>query len=166
VPAGNPDGGQWTGGGGGAQLGQHRFERAPTAADQPPRADLPQLQEIANDPFIRSQIDEAWNASSPHTTSPREHGFWICRNETTGELFTRPFIGPGALNTIVPGPAPTDAIAFFHTHPNTPDSPRYRGVPGPSPMDRDFAAQVGLPGLIRSHSGMHYFGPGLRSRRR
>ncbi len=141
VPAGNPNGGQWTSGGGSAT----RLEQAlTTASDQPPRSDLRQLQEIANDPAIRARIDEAWNASNP-TGTAREHGFWVSRNEATGALFTRPFSSPGSRASIVPGPAPNDAVAFFHTHPNRPET-GFRS--GPSVGDQSFAAGVGLPGLI------------------
>jgi hypothetical protein len=158
MPAGNPDGGQWASGGGfEGRLGQSLA----TAADQAPRSDLRQLQEIASDPAIRPRIDEAWKASNPEGTSLREHGFWISRNEATGELLTRPFANPGSNRSIVPGPAPHDAIAFFHTHPLKPE---FGGRPGPSVGDMRFAADIGLPGLLQSHRGMYYFGPSLRER--
>jgi len=161
VPAGNPDGGQWTSGGGtAAQAVQDGLEESlTTAADQRPRSDLSELQDIANDPIIRSRIDEAWNASNPYGTSLQEHGFWISRNEATGEVFTRPFANPGSARSITPGPTPSDAIAFFHTHPLRSD---FGGIAGPSRSDVGFAAAVGLPGLLQSHNGMYYFGPPFR----
>jgi hypothetical protein len=175
LPAGNSDGGEWTSGGGsgagrdagaapqdGESLTQDLGSPLAAASDQPPRSDLPQLQAIANDPVIHARINDAWNASNVYGILPREHGFWISRNEGSGELFTRPFANPGAENRIDPGPAPADAIAFFHTHP-------YGwivfGAAPPSSSDEAFGRSVGLPGLIRSHVGMYYFGPPLRSGR-
>jgi hypothetical protein len=174
VPAGNPDGGQWTSGGGSGAghdsgdapqdsepLAQDRWPRTP-ASDQPLRSDRAQLEAIANDPVIRTHIDAAWVASNPYGLFPREHGFWISRDEVSGQLFTRPFANLGFEDTIVPGSPPPDAIAFFHTHP-------YGGIQlGAAPPSRDDenrAASLGLPGLIQSHVGMYYFGPPLRSAR-
>jgi hypothetical protein len=170
VPAGNPDGGQWTSGAGEGvanaetdnDLEQAQGEPLRTARDQASRDDLPQLEALANDAVIRSRIDEAWTVSNPNSARPQEHGFWISRNEATGEVFTRPFANLGSAARITPGPTPTDAIAFFHTHPNRPEF-RYRS--GPSVGDQGFAADVGL-GLIQSHNGMYYFGPPLRPSRR
>jgi hypothetical protein len=89
----------------------------------------------------------------------KEHGFWISRDEVSGQFFTRPFATSGVENEINPGSPPPDAIAFFHTHP-------YGGIQigaaPPSLEDEAFAARVGLPGLIQSHVGMYYFGPPLR----
>jgi hypothetical protein len=183
VPAGSPEGGQWTsgataigdaaapdssfGGAGGNgvdvpddnnSLAQDRLLRTP-ASDQPPRGDRRQLEAIANDPLIHAYMNEAWMASNPYGLFPKEHGFWISRDEVSGQLFTRPFSSPGFENKIDPGSPPPDAIAFFHTHP-------YGGIQigaaPPSPGDEGFAAKVGLPGLIQSHVGMYYFGPPLR----
>jgi hypothetical protein len=80
--------------------------------------DLVDLEALANDPAIRMGIEEAWKTSNPHSFSPQEQGFWISRSEATGELFTRPFANPGTSRSIIPGPVPSDAIGFFHTHPN------------------------------------------------
>ncbi|MGB9364688.1 MAG: hypothetical protein WCE79_01610 [Xanthobacteraceae bacterium] len=170
VPAGNPDGGQWTSGDGGTEsdgsdtasdgesLAQERGSLFAPGPGQEPRRDLLDLQAIADHPSIRTRIDEAWVASNPHGLG-REHGFWISRNNETGELFTRPFTNPGGLVSLVPGPPPNDAIAFFHTHPLRSD---FGGGPGPSRPDQNFAASTGLPGLVQSHHGMYYFGPLLR----
>jgi hypothetical protein len=163
VPAGNPDGGQWTREGAGrSTLSQDEGDRLVTAPNQTARPDLSQLQAIANDPQIRNRIDEAWNASNPYRVPPQEHGFWICRNEDTGELFTRPFANAGSAARITPGATPDDAIAFFHTHPNSPDA----GFSAePSSGDLNFASSVGLPGLLQSHRGMYYFGSPFRAQR-
>ena len=159
VPAGNSDGGQWTSGGGyGAESEETSDLEQPLilAPDQPGRDDLLGLQEIANHPVIRTQIDEAWMASKPESDLPQEQGFWIVRDNATGELSTRPFANIGSRASIMPGPKPEGAIAFFHTHPNL-IGYRY----GPSAADISFANHYGLPGLIRSHNGLYYFGPRL-----
>jgi len=174
VPAGNPDGGQWTSGGGSGaahddgdapqdrdSLAQDRGSLLAPGPGQEPRRDLLELDAIANHPTIRTRIDEAWAASDPNGFG-RENGFWVSRNDAAGELFTRPFANPGGPATIVPGAMPSDAIASFHTHPARPD---YGGDPGPSLEDLRYAARTGLPGLLQSHSGMYYFGPLLRPRR-
>jgi hypothetical protein len=190
VPAGNPDGGQWTraaeeGTGSDASddegAGSDDSDAPPDsgdapqdseslaqalrrfpASDQPPRSDRQQLEAIANDPLIRAYMDEAWLASNPYGIFPKEHGFWISRDDVSGQLFTRPFAGRGVENQIDPGPPPPDAIAFFHTHP-------YGGIQlgaaPPSPGDEVTAARLGLPGLIQSHVGVYYFGPPLRPAR-
>lgn len=173
VPAGSREGGQWTSdGGSGAghdesdapqnseSLAQDRNSFLAPGPGQEPRRDLLELDAIANHPLIRARIDEAWAASDPNGFG-RENGFWISRNDATGELFTRPFANPGGPATIVPGPPPSDAIASFHTHPARPE---FGGTPGPSRYDLLYAASTGLPGLLQSHSGMYYFGPLLRPR--
>ena len=175
VPAGNPDGGQWTSGGGSgagrdsgdasqdsASLAQDLGPPRTASTDQPPRSDRAQLEAIANDPVIRAHIDAAWAASNPYGLFPREHGFWISRDEVSGQLFTRPFAAAGIENRITTGPPPPDAIAFFHTHPYGGIQP---GAAPPSRDDEDWAAHIGLPGLIQSHVGMYYFGPPLRPAR-
>jgi len=175
------DRGRWTDGGagasGGANDGSHDDNATPqdggalaqerglprtAASDQPPRNDLSQLQAIANDPVIRAHIDAAWTASNPYGIFPKEHGFWISRDEVSGQLFTRPFASSGVENEISPGSPPPDAIAFFHTHPYGGIQP---GAAPPSPDDEAVAARLRLPGLIQSHVGMYYFGPPLRPER-
>jgi hypothetical protein len=164
VPAGSPDGGQWTSGGdgAGATAAQQDQGRLPTASDQPRRSDLQELEALAGDPVVRTRIDEAWRASNSPDSRRQEHGFWISRNETTGEIFTRPFSNAGSAANITPGSVPGDAIAFFHTHPTPPEA-GYR--PGPSRADEAYAADTGLAGILRSHNGMYYFGPSLGPRR-
>jgi hypothetical protein len=155
--------GKWTDAGlGTEQPSQDHLEQSlATAPDQPERSDLKGLKDVANSATVRSRIDDAWSASTAREGSPQEHGFWITRDNTTGEISTRPFANEGSVRTIVPGPAPEDAIAFFHTHPNRPED---NYVQGPSEGDERFAARTGLPGLIQSHNGMYYFGPALKAR--
>src|SRR5262249_32657026 len=132
--------GRWTDAGGGSgptdeQGVEQQSLGLTTAAGQGQRSDLSQLEAIAHNPSSRPRIDEAWVASNPDSVRPQEHGFWISRNEATGEVFARPFASRGFADSIQPGPTPDDAIAFFHTHPNRPDA-GYSA--GPSFADRVF----------------------------
>ena len=174
VPAGSSEGGQWTSDGGSGAgrddgdvpqdseaLAQDRGSTLLPGPGQEPRDDLLDLDAIVNHPPIRARIDEAWAASNPNGLG-REHGFWISRNDATGELFTRPFANTGGLLSMAPGAPPRDAIAFFHTHPLRSE---FTGQPGPSRPDLRFAAITGLPGVLQSHHGMYYFGPLLQRRR-
>ncbi|MBY0531556.1 MAG: phage portal protein [Xanthobacteraceae bacterium] len=154
VPAGNPDGGQWTSGGGGRSESNDLEQSLSTAADQTLREDLVHLQAITNSPIVQREINAAWSASNPESDEPREHGFWLSRDAVTGEVFVRPFANPGSKAQITPGTPPSDAIAFFHTHPN-----RLGFRAGPSSGDMSFADYYKLPGILQSHKGVYYFGP-------
>jgi hypothetical protein len=127
-----------------------------TAANQPWRNDLRGLQAIANDPDIRVKIDAAWAASNPKSADRAEHGFWICRDRDTGQLYTRPFAAADSPRHMIPGTPSADAIGFFHTHP-FPAAPQ-----GPSAEDKQFADLSNMFGIIRSRDGLHYFGPSLK----
>jgi hypothetical protein len=120
----------------------------------------PELETIANDPAIRPEIDRAWADSNPSgsPTAKQEQGFWILRDSKTQALSVQNF-PPGGRDFMIPGPTPDGAAAFFHTHPNT-VAEGY--LQGPSAADARFATSRGIPGIIRSHDGMYYFGPPLR----
>lgn len=118
------------------------------------RDDLRALQAIASDAEIKLKIAAAWAASNPKRSDRAEHGFWICRDLDTGQLYTRPFDAADGPRRLIPGMPSLDAIAFFHTHP-------FPGVPqGPSAEDELFAEMTDMPGIVRSRQGLHYFGPG------
>lgn len=156
--------GRWTDAGGYGEVSEAADlaeidQSSDIAPDQPNRDDLNSLRKLSDSSAIRPQLDQAWVESSPYGKSPQEHGFWISRNNETGDFFTRPFANSGTGTSIVPGDTPGDAVAFFHTHPNRPAD---GFVSGPSAADERFAARVGIPGLIQSHKGMYYFGPFLR----
>jgi len=130
----------------------------PTAAGS---ASHPNLEAIANDPTVAAEIDRAWNASNPNSTTggKKEHGFWILKDSNTGAYSVQDFPSNTATNdSVIPGPVPNvagkDTVGFFHTHPNT-ASEGY--VSGPSPADSNFSRGTGVPGIIRSHDGMYYF---------
>lgn len=142
-------------------LAQRR--RLSPAADSENR---PELERLANDPSIRPEIDRAWRGSNPYGTAAEknERGFWILKNENTG-LTVQQFPSNGDRDSLIPGPKPGNAIAFFHTHPNTGTGIGGDGyLLGPSPDDLAFSQRrdVNIPGIIRSHNGLYFFGPPLR----
>lgn len=121
----------------------------------------PELEKFAKDKGIKTEINKAWKASNPGSNGQeREQGFWILKDDKTGALSTAPFSTAGATNDqMIPGPTPSIAgrtpVAFFHTHPNQGNG----YVPQPSSPDLEFARNRNLPGIIKSHTGMYYFGP-------
>jgi uncharacterized Zn-binding protein involved in type VI secretion len=119
----------------------------------------PALDAIANDPAVMSAINSAWNASNPDSAGAKqENGFWVVRDDATGQLSTVPFPTNGTRDSMVPGAPPNNpgqtTVAFVHTHPNT-DAEGYSQQP--SDADTNFANANGVPGIIRSHNGMYYF---------
>jgi hypothetical protein len=127
----------------------------------PKSAKRPDLEKIANDPVVSAEIDKAWAASNPNGPGAKqEKGFWISKDEKTGALSVTPFPDNGTNDSLTPGSPPNEkgkkVVGFFHTHPNT-DGEGYKQ--GPSKEDEDFAKAVGVPGLIKSHDGMYYYGP-------
>ena len=127
----------------------------------PKSAKRPDLEKIANDPTVSAEIDKAWKASNPNGPGAKqEKGFWISKDDKTGALSVTPFPDNGTNDSLTPGSPPNEkgktVVGFFHTHPNT-DGEGYKQEP--SKADEDFAKSVGVPGLIRSHDGMYYYGP-------
>ena len=119
------------------------------------------LEAIANDPTISGEIDAAWEDSNPNTPGEKvERGFWILRNDDTGQYSVQHFPTSNATrHSLTPGPTPDvpghSVEAFFHTHPNTVEE-GYTSEP--SQADISFGEAIGVPGIVRSHDGMHYFG--------
>jgi hypothetical protein len=127
----------------------------------PKSENRPELEKIANDPKVSPEIDKAWNASNPNGPGAKhEKGFWVSKDDKTGALSVTPFPDNGTNDSLTPGSPPSEkgktVVGFFHTHPNT-NGEGYDQ--GPSEADERFAKSVGVPGLIRSHDGMYYFGP-------
>ena len=127
----------------------------------PKSAKRPDLEKIANDPTVSAEIDKAWKASNPNGPGAKqEKGFWISKDDNTGALSVTPFPDNGTNDSLTPGSPPSEkgktVVGFFHTHPNT-DQEGYKQ--DPSKADEDFAKSVAVPGLIRSHDGMFYYGP-------
>lgn len=127
----------------------------------PDSANIPSVEAIANDPVVAAAIEKSWNASNPNTPGAKqEQGFWVMRDDKTGALSTVNFPSNGTRDSLTPGAVPAidgkTAVAFFHTHPNT-TAEGYTN--GPSPADQNFADARGIPGIIQSHNGLHYFNP-------
>ena len=127
----------------------------------PKSAKRPDLEKIANDPTVSAEIDKAWKASNPNGPGTKqEKGFWVSKDDKTGALSVTPFPDNGTNDSLTPGSPPSEkgktVVGFFHTHPNT-DQEGCKQEP--SKADEDFATSVGVPGLIRSHDGMYYYGP-------
>jgi len=121
----------------------------------------PDLEKIANDPVVSAEIDKAWTASNPNGPgAKKEKGFWVSKDDKTGALSVTPFPDNGTNDSLTPGSPPSEpgkkVVGFFHTHPNT-TGEGYKQEP--SSADEAFAKSVGVPGLIRSHDGMYYYGP-------
>lgn len=121
----------------------------------------PSLQAIAKYPVVAAAINKAWIASNPNTPGAKqEQGFWVVRDDKSGKLSVVQFPSNGTRDSLTPGAPPSSpgktTVAFFHTHPNT-AAEGY--VNGPSPADRNFATANNIPGIIKSHVGMHYFKP-------
>lgn len=130
-------------------------QRAPTASGSEKR---PELEAMADDPVVDAAIAADWKASKPNGSPKKEHGFWVLRS-AKGVLSVQAFPSNGTNDSLVPGPMPTGAVAFFHTHPNT-AAEGY--AQEPSDADKDFATALDIPGLVMSHDGMFYFGPALK----
>lgn len=127
----------------------------------PDSANIPSVEAIANDPVVAAAIEKSWNASNPNTPGAKqEQGFWVMRDDKTGALSTVNFPSNGTRDSLTPGAVPAiegkTAVAFFHTHPNT-TAEGYTN--GPSTADQNFADARGIPGIIQSHNGLHYFNP-------
>jgi hypothetical protein len=127
----------------------------------PDSANIPSVEAIANNPVVAAAIEKSWNASNPNTPGAKqEQGFWVMRDDKTGALSTVNFPSNGTRDSLTPGAVPAiegkTAVAFFHTHPNT-AAEGYTN--GPSSADQNFADARGIPGIIQSHNGMHYFSP-------
>mgnify|MGYP001575766415 CR=1 FL=1 len=126
----------------------------------------PELVAIANDPNVKTAIDSAWNDSNPNLPGvKRENGFWILRDDRNGTYSVQPFPVNRATNSsITPSPKPNvpgqTTVAFFHTHPNTPDE-GYKQKPSKSDIQFAHNPIINIPGILKAHDRLHYFGPPL-----
>jgi hypothetical protein len=133
---------------------------------------------MANSPSIKTAILSAWANSLKDPAYPTENGFYILRDPTTGALSTQAALREFGSSAIF-GKPPADAIVMFHTHPNPSGKqvilngkPLFNEqgepqvwLPGPSVTDLRTANVTGLPGIILSDRGVHYYGPRLRPSR-
>lgn len=132
----------------------------------------PELERLAREAKVRPEIERLWSASNPDATQDlrREMRFRV-RQNSDGNIWAEPYARPGR-------PAETSmrfnkpswisdvhdwlmgekTIAEGHTHPFASKNLN------PSPADKAYHNDVGLPGLIMSREGMYYFGPALPGR--
>jgi hypothetical protein len=120
----------------------------------------PTVSELLGDPFVDAEIRQAWYESNPHArevptgqpgSNKREQGGWLVWNKRTGRLSViRVPAGARDGLAIIVGTRPADSaeqevVAWFHTHPNTPNE-GYSNEPGVS--DLAFThAEAKVPGL-------------------
>ncbi|WP_036084525.1 hypothetical protein [Leptospira noguchii] len=140
-----------------------------TAEDQMYRGDLKQLESITSK--MKNEMKAAWDASNPNSKNLNEkleHGFWILKDDKTKKLSKIDFPMKGAENNkMIPGPKPVipekSVIAWFHTHQNSSNDidPKWKTpyITYPSKDDKNFSEMNGIPGIVKTHSGVYYFGP-------
>ena len=122
--------------------------------------------ELAADATVAAAIAQAWANSNPNgpTVNKVEQGFWIYHNYDTSKLEVEwavrdPATPPDKL--LLP-PIDTEngtriLVGWFHTHPFT-VSEGY--VPDePSEADEGISTRNGIPGILKHHGGLEYFGP-------
>lgn len=132
----------------------------------------PELEQVAREAKVRSEIERAWSASNPNATQDqrREMRFRVRQNSDgiiwaeplarpgkPGEPFMR-FKEPGWFSDVHDWLMGEKTIIEGHTHPFASSNL------GASPADRKYHDKAGIPGIIASRDGMHYFGPALPGR--
>jgi hypothetical protein len=176
VLAGQSGGGQWVGENGDRQSSEPTStdQQSRDDASQSPKSDIlevsrPDLEALAKDPKVAAAIDQAWSASKPGTDfgSAREQGFFIVRN-SDGTIAIANFMGNSGSTpvNVQTGQPPEGAIAWFHTHPITINTPFPNtdlvAASGPSRADAILSEKWNLPGILKGSDGLHYFNPPLR----
>ena len=110
--------------------------------------------EIKNDPIVshtkvRSGMEQSWIDSNPGTENAQEQGGWILGDMKTSEYEVSRWATGKQASLKVP-PKPKNAIAHFHTHPNT--GPQWN--PNPSPPDIRATQSLGIPGYVINERGI------------
>lgn len=111
-----------------------------------------------NDPIIsnknvRAEMDRAWNESNPgpgFNPNRHEQGGWITGDLNKGELNVQRW-PQGASSSMNPPSPPSNAVAGFHTHPNT-------GIgwdPSPSPLDKISTVESGIDHYVVSETKIY-----------
>jgi hypothetical protein len=123
----------------------------------------PAVGEMANDPVVRTALEDAWVASRPDDPDSRhEEGGWIYFDPSTAVYHVRLAAAGGRADLDLSGPPLVPGaflVATFHTHPN----PAAEGwQTGPSRSDTDSAWELGVPCIIRAEDGIHTTGPDSR----
>ena len=143
--------------------------RGPSVFNLPPTG--PQL---AQDLYIQTQLDLAWEDSTPYT-NPHEEGGWIYMDPFTRSIRVRRTEWPGGRATISLRNPPIlrgyVLVGDFHTHPNSNVIGVEKWFFDPrTGVDLEIANGHGVPGLVRTFlhvqgnggPGMFHYGPRRR----
>jgi hypothetical protein len=125
--------------------------------------DAPTAAELQANPVVQAAFAAAWADSFPGDAALRhEEGGFIYCNPTTGDVTVRR-VPPGTRRTLdlnsppeIPG---YYVVATYHTHPNLIAD---GGDPDPSPDDREWADDSGVPWFVVSEIGTIAVGPSRR----
>ncbi len=125
--------------------------------------DAPSADELESHPAVQAAFDAAWADSFPDDDGLRhEEGGFIYFDPASRSLSIRrvPPGGRWALDMSNPPEVPgAYLVATFHTHP----TPIARGGdPAPSPDDRYWAEDSGVPWFVISELGVDYVAPSTR----
>lgn len=125
--------------------------------------DAPTADELRANPVVQAAFAAAWADSFPDDPALRhEEGGYIYCDGTTGEVTVRR-ARPGTkrlLDLSTPPTVPGSfVVATYHTHPNLVSE---GNDPEPSPDDRYWAFDTGVPWFVVSESEVYVVGPDRR----
>lgn len=136
-----------------------------------PSPDLPPTgKELSKHPVVTAELEDAWIDSYPDIPGgeligmPRhEEGGWIYMNPDTRQVSVERAPPGGQTFIILSIPKLVEdayVVGNFHTHPN----PKEEGfIEGPHDDEIVLEQERGVPGVIRSWAGIHYYGPTRRA---
>jgi len=125
----------------------------------------PSGDDLWNDPWVQGKILQAWNDSFWDMSNPNNPVKWPEPKEQGGWIYATPDGRIGVMRA--PSGGATDInlqnpptypgwylVGKFHTHPNPGD------LIGPSPDDNRLGKQNGVPSIIITFDGQHFFADG------
>jgi len=125
------------------------------------------INDVMVDPRVREAMDQMWTDSHEGQPDEHEEGAWVyqCQmsnGDGTYRYYTMVQRWPhGTIASAPPSPMQADGncrlVAYIHTHPGVgekdPDSNDKFDNDHPSPADKQFADQYGVPGILRYGRG-------------
>jgi hypothetical protein len=125
------------------------------------------IDDVMHDSRVREAMDQMWTDSHEGQPDEHEEGAWVyqCQmsnGDGTYRYYTLVQRWPhGTVDSTPPSPMQADAncrlVAYVHTHPGVgqkdPDSNDEFDNNHPSPADKTFADQYGVPGILRYGHG-------------
>jgi len=125
------------------------------------------VNDVIQDPRVREAMDQMWRDSHEGQPDEHEEGAWVyqCQmsnGDGTYRYYTLVQRWPhGTISSAPPSPMQADGncrlVAYIHTHPGVgekdPDSNDDFDNDHPSPADKQFADQYGVPGILRYGHG-------------